>query len=98
VDRYGIEVEKPVDSRNNTIVISSMTLRQMLDQTLLDLARYAKGMRGSLQRKFRMIFFLVRMNSLGRRPQVGRSIEDVEAMALELMRGDDPGFTPELAA
>ena len=74
-----------------------MTFREILDQALRDLARYAKGVKGSLQRRYRMIFFLSRMNSLGRRPQVGRSAEDVEAFALALMRQEHPEFVPELA-
>ena len=74
-----------------------MTFREILDQALRDLARYAKGVKGSLQRRYRMIFFLSRMNSLGGRPQVGRSVEEVEMFALSLMRQEHPEFKPEVA-
>ncbi len=74
-----------------------MTLQELNDKTCRDRARYARGARRSLQRKFGMIFTLVRMNSLGCRPQVGHSLETVDAYALELMRMEHPGFTPELA-
>jgi hypothetical protein len=37
------------------------------------------------------------MNSLGRRPQVGRPLAEVDAFVLDLMRKDYPGFTPEVA-
>jgi hypothetical protein len=74
-----------------------MRCREILDQALTDLARYAKGARRSLQRKYRMIFFLARENSLGRRAEIGQTFEEVEAWALALMRQEHPGFSPEMA-
>jgi hypothetical protein len=44
----------------------------MIAQALRDLARFRRGVRGSQQRMFRAYFWLVRMNSLGSRPQVAR--------------------------
>ncbi len=46
---------------------------------------------------FRAYFWLVRMNSLGSRPQVGRSLAEVDAFVLDQMRQRYPGFTLELA-
>jgi hypothetical protein len=74
-----------------------MNLDDMIRRAKSDLARYARGVRGSRQRVFRMYFWIVRMNSLGSRPQVGRSLAEVDAFVLELMRRDNPGFTPDLA-
>ncbi len=73
-----------------------MTLQELNDKTCRDRARYARGARRSLQRKFGMIYAGAD-NSLGCRPQVGHSLETVDAYALELMRMEHPGFTPELA-
>jgi hypothetical protein len=70
---------------------------EMLGQAKRELARYVRGPRRSLQRRFRSIWWMVRLNSLGRRPQVGRSLAEVDAYALAAMRSEYPGFTPELA-
>ena len=69
----------------------------MIRQGKGELARYIRGTRGSLQRLFRMIWWNVRMNSLGRTPQVGRSLAEVDAYALKLMRDFYPDFGPTLA-
>jgi hypothetical protein len=74
-----------------------MNLNDMNRRAEADLARFCRGFRGSNQRIFRMYFWIVRMNSLGRRPQVGRSLAEVDVFVLNLMRHDYPGFTPELA-
>jgi hypothetical protein len=74
-----------------------MKVSDMNERAKADLARYARGMRGSRQQVFRMYFWIVRMNSLGRRPQVGRTLAEVEAFVLDLMRRDNPGFTPDMA-
>ena len=44
-----------------------------------------------------MVWWIARMNSLGRRPQVGRLLEEVDLFAVELMRQKDPGFSPSFA-
>ena len=69
----------------------------MIAQTKGELAAYRKGVHGSLQRRFRMIFQIVRMNSLGRRPQMGGSLAEVEALVLDTMRRDSPDFSPDIA-
>jgi hypothetical protein len=74
-----------------------MNLNDMNRRAEADLARFRPGARGSNQRIFRMYFWLVRMNSLGHRPQVGRSLAEVDVFVLDLVRHDYPGFTPELA-
>jgi hypothetical protein len=72
-------------------------LNDMIAQALRDLARFRRGVRGSQQRMFRAYFWLVRMNSLGSRPQVGPSLAEVDAFVLDQIRQRYPGFTPELA-
>jgi hypothetical protein len=73
-----------------------MNLSDMIAQAVRDLARFARGVRGSQQRMFRMYFWVVRMNSLGSRPEVGRSLAEVDAFVLDQMRQRYPGFTAEL--
>jgi hypothetical protein len=43
-----------------------------------------------------MVFWLVRMNSLGREPQLGRSLAEADTFALEITRAEHPEFTPAL--
>jgi hypothetical protein len=57
-----------------------------------ELARFPRGATGSLQNLFRMVWWNVRMNSLGRKPEVGRSLAEVDDFALQLMRSHYPGF------
>jgi hypothetical protein len=72
-------------------------LNDMIAQARRDLARFGFGTRGSEQRVFRMYFWLVRMNSLGRAPQVRRSLAEVDALVLEQVRQRFPRFVPEMA-
>jgi hypothetical protein len=65
-------------------------------QAKRDLSRFARRVRASLRQRFRMVFGLVRMSSLGRRPEVGRPLAEADTFALEIMRTDYPGFTPDL--
>jgi len=45
---------------------------------------------------WKMVFWLVRMNSLGREPQLGRSLAEADTFALEITRAEHPEFTPAL--
>ena len=69
----------------------------MIDIARNEFVRFPRGTRGSLQNLFRMIWWNVRMNSLGRRPEAGRSLAEVDAYALKLMRDFYPDFGPTLA-
>jgi hypothetical protein len=41
-----------------------------------------------------MAFWIARENSLGSRPEVGPSVEDAHAVALEVVRTHHPRFQP----
>jgi hypothetical protein len=59
------------------------------------LARYPRGSRGSAQNEFRMVLAAMLKNSLGRRPEIFGSTEEIVAQAISLLhRIGRPGFTP----
>jgi hypothetical protein len=87
----------PWPSLQSGVRTVDMNLTDMISQSWHDLALSRGRMPGSRQRAFRVYFLLVRMNSLGRRPPVGRSLVDVGAFVLDEMRQRYQGFTPEMA-
>lgn len=60
-----------------------------------ELEVYPRGVRGSAENTFRMIYTSMRLNSLGKRPNYPNSPEKVKKVAIALVQWSFPGFTIE---
>lgn len=56
-----------------------------------------RGPRGSEQNIYRSVLAMARRNGLGRKPQIGRSVDAAHDVALRAVRRGNPEFTPVLA-
>jgi hypothetical protein len=66
----------------------------MISQDKREIALIPRGLPRSPQNEYRMAFWDVRENSLGSRPQVGSSLQDVGTFTLNLVRQRHPSFSP----
>jgi hypothetical protein len=74
-----------------------MSQSQQNEITQTELAYYPRGPRGSEQNIMRSAFVIARRNGLGRKPQIGRSVDAAHDIALRVMRTGNPDFLPVLA-
>ena len=69
-------------------------LEKMNSVAKAELKHLPRGVRGSAQNLYRMLFYCYRMNSLGRNPQIVRSAAAAHAAALRTIRRWYPDFEP----
>lgn len=76
------------------------TLRPVTIQQIVkaEVARYPRGERGSAQRMFRGAYAALRLNALGRQPQIAPTPEAAQALALRLTREAAPEWAAFLPA